>query len=45
MIDSYHHIAFIDGADVYKFRLAEGAEGQHYVEGVEPLRPPNASVV
>ena len=41
MITDYHHIE-LNGV---KYRLAESAEGGHYIEGGEPLRPPNAQVV
>lgn len=41
MIDKYHHVE-INGV---KYRLAEGAEGQHYDLAAESLRPPNAVTV
>lgn len=41
MITSYHHVE-LNGV---KYRLAESAEGEHYMENAEPLRPPNAQVI
>lgn len=41
MIDAYHHIT-LNGV---KYRLAEDAEGNHYIMSADPLRPPNAVVV
>ena len=41
MIDGFFHVQL----DSIKYRLAEDFEGQHYVEGGNPLRPPNAQVI
>lgn len=41
MIDRQYHIE-LNGVG---YRLAEDAEGQHYIRTYEPLRPPNAGVV
>ena len=41
MIDAVHHIE-LDGE---KYKLAQSEQGDHYVVGQEPLRPPNAVTV
>ena len=45
MIDATHPVSLIDSGTEYKFKLAESAEGEHYVEQEQPLRAPNAQVV